>query len=276
MLSYEGVGRSIEKAIEDALLNLKAPREDCDIKILEEGGLFKKARVLVSISEDCQEKYQSKKQKVDEAPETLDVKKLFENSVTDIVEQPKVEVAVVEEIQVVEEPQKSVEDKNEESQPKTEESKVEREKIEDIKCVEFLRGLCQKMGIEAEIDCFKENDRIVVSATGEKVSELIGYRGDCLNGVQYLLNVIEQRRDGEKTKIVLDIENYREKRESTLVALANRMARKVAKTHHQIKLEPMTPNERRIIHTALQNDAYVTTFSKGTEPNRYLIIAPKH
>lgn len=275
MLSYEGVGRSIEKAIEDALLNLKAPREDCDIKILEEGGLFKKARVLVSISEDCQEKYQSKKQKVDEAPETLDVKKLFENSVTDIVEQPKVEV-VVEEIQVVEEPQKSVEDKHEESQPKTEESKVEREKIEDIKCVEFLRGLCQKMGIEAEIDCFKENDRIVISATGEKVSELIGYRGDCLNGVQYLLNVIEQRRDGEKTKIVLDIENYREKRESTLVALANRMARKVAKTHHQIKLEPMTPNERRIIHTALQNDAYVTTFSKGTEPNRYLIIAPKH
>ena len=271
MLSYEGVGRSIEKAIEDALLNLKAPREDCDIKILEEGGLFKKARVLVSISEDCQEKYQSKKQKVDQAPETLDVKKLFENSVTDIVEQPN-----VEEIQVVEEPQKSVEDKHEESQPKTKESKVEREKIEDIKCVEFLRGLCQKMGIEAEIDCFKENDRIVVSATGEKVSELIGYRGDCLNGVQYLLNVIEQRRDGEKTKIVLDIENYREKRESTLVALANRMARKVAKTHHQIKLEPMTPNERRIIHTALQNDAYVTTFSKGTEPNRYLIIAPKH
>ena len=59
-------------------------------------------------------------------------------------------------------------------------------------------------------------------------------------------------------------------------SLANRMARKVAKTHHQIKLEPMTPNERRIIHTALQNDAYVTTFSKGTEPNRYLIIAPKH
>ena len=64
--------------------------------------------------------------------------------------------------------------------------------------------------------------------------------------------------------------------ECGLVALANRMARKVAKTHHQIKLEPLTPNERRIIHTALQNDAYVTTFSKGTEPNRYLIIAPKH
>lgn len=268
MLSYEGVGKSIEKAIEDALLNLKAPREDCDIKILEEGGLFKKARVLVSISEDCQDKYQAKKEKIEDAPEVLDVKKLI------CEEEP---VAVVEEtIELVEKVEEPVEEKHEEVETKTEEPKDVREKIEDIKCVEFLKGLCQKMGISAEINCYKEGDRVVVSVTGDKVSELIGYRGDCLNGVQYLLNVIEQRRDGEKTKIVLDIENYREKRESTLVALANRMARKVAKTHHQIKLEPMTPNERRIIHTALQNDAYVTTFSKGTEPNRYLIIAPKH
>lgn len=265
MLSYEGVGKSIEKAIEDALINLKAPREDCDIKILEEGGLFKKARVLVSISEDCQEKYQAKKEKIQDAPEVLDVKKLFEEQ-----EQPNVEIAVVEQKEIVEEKTDAPAETQQIQQPK-----VERQKIEDVKCVEFLKGLCERMGVVAEVDCFKEGDRIVVSVTGDKVSDLIGYRGDCLNGVQYLLNVVEQRRDGEKTKIVLDIENYREKRESTLVALANRMARKVAKTHHQIKLEPMTPNERRIIHTALQNDAYVTTFSKGTEPNRYLIIAPK-
>ncbi|MGN1162370.1 MAG: RNA-binding cell elongation regulator Jag/EloR [Christensenellales bacterium] len=270
MLSYEGVGKSIEKAIEDALLNLKAPREDCDIKILEEGGLFKKARVLVSISEDCQEKYQTKKEKIKDVEEVLDIKKLISEDE---------EHNVVEETMIVEEIRESVNENPKQLETKKEEeptNNVEREKIDDIKCVKFLRGLCEKMNIEAEINCYREGDRIVVCVNGDKVSELIGYRGDCLNGVQYLLNVIEQRCDGEKTKIVLDIENYREKRESTLIALANRMARKVAKTHHQIKLEPMTPNERRIIHTALQNDAYVTTFSKGTEPNRYLIIAPKH
>lgn len=271
MLSYEGIGKTIEKAIEDALLVLKAPREDCDIKILEEGGLFKKARVLVSISEDCQDKYQTKKPQIDDVDVTLDVKKL-------IAEDEKVEaveIKVVEEISVVE--QENKDEVEEQTQTKEEqEPKAEREKIDDIKCVEFLRGLCKVWGIEADIQCFREGERIVVSVSGDNVNSLIGYRGDCLNGLQYLLNVVEQRREGEKTKIVLDIENYRQKRESTLVALANRMARKVAKTHHQIKLEPMTPNERRIIHTALQNDAYVTTFSKGTEPNRYLIIAPKH
>lgn len=265
MLSYEGIGKTIEKAIEDALLVLKAPREDCDIKILEEGGLFKKARVLVSISEDCKEKYETKKQKLDDVEETLDIKKL----ISDDSEEKPVETVVVEEVSVVEE---VIEERVE----PTKEQSSEREKIDDIKCVEFLKGLCDVWGIEANIECFREGDRIIVSVSGDNVSGLIGYRGDCLNGLQYLLNVVEQRREGERTKIVLDIENYREKRESTLVALANRMARKVAKTHHQIKLEPMTPNERRIIHTALQNDAYVTTFSKGTEPNRYLIIAPKH
>lgn len=268
MLSYEGIGKTIEKAIEDALLVLKAPREDCDIKILEEGGLFKKARVLVSISEDCKEKYQAKTKAIEDEDVELDVKKLLcdEKPEEKPVQQPVEEKEVVKE-EIVEQPTKV-----EEEQQK----QAEREKIDDIKCVEFLKGLCDVWGIEANIECFREGDRIIVSVSGDNVSGLIGYRGDCLNGLQYLLNVVEQRREGERTKIVLDIENYREKRESTLVALANRMARKVAKTHHQIKLEPMTPNERRIIHTALQNDAYVTTFSKGTEPNRYLIIAPKH
>lgn len=264
MLSYEGIGKTIEKAIEDALFNLKAPREDVDIKILEEGGLFKKARVLVSISEDCKEKYEKKKVKVEDVEESLDVKKLFEEDV-----QPQKEEAQ-EEVQNVEETTEEVQEEVEQEQ------NLEKEKIENVKSAEFLKGLLEVANINANIECFLEGDKVVVSATGENASDLIGYRGDCLNAVQYLLNVYNQRNDGENKKIILDVENYRQKRESTLVNLANRMARKVAKTKHQVKLEPMTPNERRIIHTALQNDAYVTTFSKGNEPNRYLIIAPKN
>ncbi len=268
MLSYEGTGKGIEKAIEDALLNLKAPREDCDIKILEEGGLFKKSRVLVTISADCQEKYQAKNKVETTEDVELDIKKL-------LTEEEKPEPVVEQKIEVLEADEPQLETPAQALEIKEEEPKAQRTPIDDINCVEFLKGLCEKLQIEAEIKCFMENEKIIVSLKGEKASELIGYRGDCLNSLQYLLNIIEQRKGGEKTRIILDIENYREKRESTLVSLAHRMARKVAKTRHQVKLEPMTPNERRIIHTALQNDNYVTTFSKGTEPNRYLIISPK-
>lgn len=277
MLSCEGVGKTIEKAIEDALLILKAPREDVDIKILEEGGLFKKAKVLVSISEEYKSKYENKNKKIEEEDLTLDVKSIFEN-----ITEPEVKENIIEETENVEIKDEQTEpSQNHDECQEIEENEqpnivnFEKEQIDDIKCVEFLKGLCEKLNINSSIQCYKYGEKVLVDLVGENSSDLIGYRGDCLNAVQYLLNIYEQR-SGEENKVVLNIENYREKRETTLINLANRMARKVAKTKHQVKLEPMTPNERRIIHTALQNDAYVTTFSKGTEPNRYLIIAPKH
>ena len=106
-------------------------------------------------------------------------------------------------------------------------------------------------------------------------SEIIGFRGEGLNAIQYLANVYVGKNNRHAKKIRVDCDNYRAKREDTLIALANRMARKVAKTNHPVKLEPMTANERRIIHEALANDRFVETVSKGEEPYRYLTILPK-
>ena len=96
-----------------------------------------------------------------------------------------------------------------------------------------------------------------------------------MNAIQYLANVYVAKNNRHCKKIRIDCDNYRAKREDTLIALANRMARKVAKTNHPVKLEPMTANERRIIHTALADDKFVETISKGEEPYRYLTIYPK-
>lgn len=240
MLSYEGVGKNIEKAIEDALLMLKASREDVDIKIIEEGGLFKKAKVLVTISEDCKNKYEKKEIKPeDEKEEVLDIKSLLTEEKTSKKETKEVVV-----------------------------------KSTEVKSGDFLDGLLKITNLNAEIDKVEDSKYITYNITGENLNELIGYRGECLNAIQYLANVIEMRNNRDSKKIRIDVENYREKREGILVNLANRVARKVIKTNHQAKLEPMTANERRIIHAALTDNENVETVSKGIEPNRYLIITP--
>ncbi|MEG1499564.1 MAG: RNA-binding cell elongation regulator Jag/EloR [Clostridia bacterium] len=259
MLEYEGIGKNIEKAIEDALFNLKASREDVDIKILEEGGLFKKAKVLVTISEDCKDKFEKKepKKEISEKELQQDLNSLKNDIKNSLAKETKKEKEISEETE--------------------EEIKVEfdsENSKQQLQSPEFIKGVLEKLKISATINVSEKDDKKVVTVEGKNVSQIIGFRGECLNSLQFLLNVIESRKNDKTERIVLDAENYRLKREETLISLAERMARKAHKTNHQVKLEPMNANERRIIHTALQNDTSITTFSKGTEPNRYLVIAP--
>lgn len=257
MKSCEGVGKSIEKAIENALLELKAPREDVDIKILEEGGLFKKAKVLVTISDDCIEKYEKREQrKQNQEPrdeEILDVKAFFKN---------------VEKLRKESETENEIE--------KEIEKPIKREKkTEKISGVQFVKNLLEVLGTNYELFCEEDNEKVVVKIEGGNSGDLIGYRGECLNAIQYIASVVENEFSGRRKKFILDIENYKVKREETLKALAERMESKVEKTGKPMKLEPMNANERRIIHTYLQKSETVTTMSKGTEPNRYVVILPK-
>lgn len=257
MLECEGEGKSIEKAIENALLELKAPREDVDIKIISEGGLFKKAKVLVSISEDVREKYENREARRKNLDLEDELEKVEETK-EEVVEQPAAQEEVVEETT--------------ETQEEVKEETVEVEEVSGrTSGKQFLEGFVKTMGLDCEINLEEDEEVKRYKIEGDKASNLVGFRGECLNALQYITSILE----GRGKRVVLDIDNYREKREQTLVALAHRMARKVAKTNHQVKLEPMTANERRIIHTALQSDTFVTTFSKGTEPNRYLVIIPK-
>lgn len=141
----------------------------------------------------------------------------------------------------------------------------------------FLRDVLDKMGIMCEIHLKDEEDTLKVDLVGPDMGILIGYRGETLDSLQYLLSlVINKENDGDEyKKVIIDTENYRKKREETLIRLANKLAYKVNKYNKSITLEPMNPYERRIIHSALQNNPYVVTHSEGDEPFRKVVIALK-
>ncbi len=255
--SVEATGKNIEQAIENALFELKAPREDVDIKIISEGGLFKKAKVVVSISEDAIEKYE-KREKLRE-----------EEKVEEVKEEKIVKSKPLKE---KEEKVKKEEKQDTKKEQDVKEEKSFEEKKERITCMEFVKGLVDAFGKTAQISELEDDSVKKIMIDGEEFGELIGYRGESLFALSYLMSSVCKRED---KKVVLDICGYRSKREESLKKLAHRMASKVIKSGRFAKLEPMDASERRIIHMALQDNEKVTTMSKGTEPKRYLIIFPR-
>lgn len=137
----------------------------------------------------------------------------------------------------------------------------------------FLQDILNCMDINAEITIKEENNIVNISLTGQNMGILIGYRGETLDSLQYLLSlIINKGHESEYKRVVLDTENYRLKREETLQRLAGKMAGRVKRSGKYIKLEPMNPYERRIIHSSLQNDPYISTYSEGEEPYRRVIV----
>lgn len=141
----------------------------------------------------------------------------------------------------------------------------------------FLRDVLDKMDIKSEIHIKEEDDVIKVNLVGPDMGILIGYRGETLDALQYLLSLVinKENKENEYKRVILDTENYRKKREETLIRLANKLAYKVDKYNKSITLEPMNPYERRIIHAALQGHPHVTTHSQGEEPYRKVVIELK-
>lgn len=149
--------------------------------------------------------------------------------------------------------------------------KVKRDYKEEVTL--FLRNVLNNMKVQAEIRIKEEKDVINIDLTGPKMGIIIGYRGETLDSLQYLASlVVNKDHDIPYKKVVLDIENYRKKREETLVRVAEKTAYKVIKTRRPYKLESMNPYERRIIHSALQDNEYVYTFSEGDEPHRRIVV----
>lgn len=141
---------------------------------------------------------------------------------------------------------------------------------------DFLEEIIGKTGLVAEVETYMEDKNLLMNVSGQKMGMLIGKRGQTLNALQYLLNVIYHKKFPEQEgRIILDVEDYRQKREETLRMLAENLAKKVVRMHREVVLEPMTPQERRIIHTALQEHEAVRTYSEGEEPYRKVVIAPR-
>lgn len=137
----------------------------------------------------------------------------------------------------------------------------------------FLKELTHLMGVEVDVAVGNDQDgNVFVQMTGDTLGILIGRRGETLDALQYLTSLKVNRGQEGYTRVTLDTENYRAKREETLIRLANRMANHAVKTGRKVSIEPMNPYERRIIHSALQANEAVDTHSEGEEPNRHVVI----
>ena len=259
MIECEATGRNIEQAITNALYELKALREDVDIKILEQGGLFKKAKVYVKISDDALDKYVKPKQNLTDI-ENKDDTEIKETSIDNSSE----------ETENIDNVQENLEEENAVKEVKTVKNIDELERGKN-----FLIGLLEVINNDSKVFSEENSDEIVYEIQGENASNLIGYRGESLNAIQYLVSIINSKGNRHSKRVKVDIGGFKEKRKESLEALANRIAKKVLKTSHQTKLEPMTAYERRIIHTVIQNYPELTSFSTGEEPHRFLTICLK-
>lgn len=139
----------------------------------------------------------------------------------------------------------------------------------------FIQEVCTSMSVESVCHVSKKDDQYHVNISGLELGILIGRRGETLEALQYLTNLAVAKKLANKARIIVDVEGYRQRREDTLIRLAQRLSEKVKRTGTRIVLEPMNRHERRIIHTALQDETRIATFSEGEEPNRRVVISLK-
>ena len=246
--------KTVEEAITEACIQLGLASTDVEVEVIEKGsagflGIGAKQAVIKAWKK--QEKKENKKEVKKEAKK--------------VVEEPKKEEVKEEAIPVVEESNEEVaetEEKLAEVEPQTKEA-----------CEKFLTDVLKTMGMEvtltSEID---EDGSLSINMDGENMGILIGKRGQTLDSLQYLTNRVANKMQDGYVRVKLDTENYRQRRKETLENLAKNIAHKVKRTKKAVSLEPMNPYERRIIHSALQADKYVSTHSEGEEPYRRVVV----
>ena len=139
----------------------------------------------------------------------------------------------------------------------------------------FLKEVFLSMGLIVKIKTEQKDKHLYIDLTGDDMGILIGKRGQTLDALQYLVNLVVNKKSPYYISVMLDTENYRARREETLKHLAKNIAHKVKRNRKPVSLEPMNPYERRIIHSALQSDPYVTTHSEGEEPYRKVVVTLK-
>ena len=283
MSAKEYTAKSVEEALEKALNEMMLTREDIHYEIVQQpskgflGFGQKDAVVRVSKKDAAETKV--------EAVEVKDVK--TEEKAEVKAEIPVQEPTPVVEVVVDDTEEQEVEVSFEEAfdtdiDEETEELDVAVAKADKKELYEaaeakgraFLAKIFEEMKLDVVIDVKENGGYLVFDLQGENLGILIGRRGDTLDSLQFLLNLVINDKNNAKVKGIIDIENYRAKREETLIGLGHKLAAKARKTGQKVVLEPMNPQERRIIHMALQNDKRVTTYSEGEEPYRKVVIEP--
>ncbi len=283
-------GDSIDQAVELALRDMKLTREDVDVEVLEEpskgflgiiGNTLAKVRVTKKGAAKKEEEHKEEKsfQPVEKkAPEK------------------KEEVEAQEEEKTEEQKQDRRWKKNTNKKPLSELIDTEdsltpditteevdfQEQIKDLPpceehvALDFLKDVIKEMGLDLTMKAKANETNVYIELEGPDCGTIIGRRGQTLDALQYLTSLVVNKEHEDYIKVVIDAEDYRARREKTLEQLADKMARKAIKSHRSLKLDPMNPYERKVIHATLQSNPRVTTRSEGQDPYRRVVIEPKH
>ena len=301
MKSSEKWGVDVDTAVELALQELKLTRDEVNVEVLEESsngflGIGSKlAKVRVTPKNESAEKAHKTKATFDDIDKIL--ADLPENKMIEVPDEIRDEYDKYEEEEMEDarasEKARSLEKKHISRQKKNyklrkesnhEKSGSESTLIFDIKDLEevenhpievFLSDITKEMGLELSFNVKANKDLIYVDVSGKDTGTIIGKRGQTLDAIQYLAGLVINKNSDNYIRVVMDAENYRAKRERTLINLANRLAGKVERSERKITLEPMNPYERKVIHSALQNHPKVKTRSEGKDPYRRVIIEKK-
>ena len=251
--------KTVDDAITEAMIQLGVTSDRLEYEVIEKGssgflGIGMKQAVI-----EARRKPESEPEVVEKEP-FAPVEEIREEKAEVKEEAPVVEK---QEERPAEEPKKARE--LAEVQPQT---------VEAVKT--FLADTMKAMNMEVEIEIsIDEDGALCADLRGEHMGILIGKRGQTLDSLQYLANLVANKHQEGYVRVKLDTENYRARREETLKHLAKNIAHKVKRNRRPVALEPMNPYERRIIHSALQSDPYVTTHSEGEEPYRKVVITLK-
>lgn len=281
--------KTLDDAITEALIQLGVTSDRLEYNVIEKGSAgflgigMKQAVIEAWKKEDKEEEFLKA---VEETIRENPVKEYFakeDNVKEDDVKEHQAEEAAKKEEAVREEKtekeEASANAKEEKSEPVSVKEKELLAKVEDetIRYVEqFVKDTLKAMDMDVEITSSIDKDgALYVDMKGENMGILIGKRGQTLDSLQYLANRVANKHQSGYVRVKLDTENYRARREETLKNLAKNIAHKVKRTRRSVSLEPMNPYERRIIHSALQSDPYVTTHSEGEEPYRKVVVTLK-
>lgn len=240
-MQIEATGKSVEIAIQNGLLECGLKREEVEVKVIDAGGLFKKAKVVLSWGEkpvEVEEAQPQIEEKVEEEPTTFEVEETIEE-------------------EVVEEKKKRI---------------VDTARLEK-RGQEFLLGLVKMIDENATVEATAGENEISFAVSGEKLGKLIGYHGENIQALQLLLSGLKLRSEGP-VRLYLDVAGYKASKNQTLIDLANKVAEQAIKIERNIHLDPMSAYDRRIIHTTLQGRDDVTTESTGEGEKRHVVIKP--
>lgn len=282
--------KTLDDAITEALIQLGVTSDRLEYNVIEKGsagflGIGMKQAVIEAWKKEDKEEEEFLKA-VEETIRENPVKEYFakeDNVKEDDVKEHQAEEAAKKEEAVREEKtekeEASANAKEEKSEPVSVKEKELLAKVEDetIRYVEqFVKDTLKAMDMDVEITSSIDKDgALYVDMKGENMGILIGKRGQTLDSLQYLANRVANKHQSGYVRVKLDTENYRARREETLKHLAKNIAHKVKRNRRPVILEPMNPCERRIIHSTLQSDPYVTTHSEGEEPYRKVVVTLK-